>query len=114
VEGNIYLISNLSVKSNNGSFLASLHDQVLEFNFRTVLELLWAYGMPHPGDSFSASNHFLRMDQSLNYMLSKLERPVFVPDFFLFIVEFQKEIIPRNIFLYSQFIFRCFWSCYLY
>jgi hypothetical protein len=85
VEGNIYLISNLSVKYNLGSKLASLHNNLLEFNFGTVVKLFWAYGMPHPGDSFSASNHFLRMDQSLNYMLSKLERPVFVPDIFLYL-----------------------------
>jgi hypothetical protein len=83
VEGNIYTLSNLSVKSNNGSIVASLHDQVLEFNYRTVLKLFWAYGMPHPGDSFSPSNPSDRLDQSLNYMLSKLERPFFFPDFLL-------------------------------
>ncbi|WJX13406.1 hypothetical protein P8452_03796 [Trifolium repens] len=70
VEGNIYTLSNLSLKSNDGSISASLHDRVLEFNYRTVLKLFWAYGMPHTGDSFAPSNPSDRMDQSLNYMLN--------------------------------------------
>jgi hypothetical protein len=83
VEGNIYTLSNLSLKSNDGSIATSLHDRVLEFNCRTALKLFWAYGMPHPGDSFAPSDHSDRMDHSLNYMLSKLARPFFFPDFLL-------------------------------
>jgi hypothetical protein len=72
VEGNIYLISNLSVKYNLGSKLASLHNNLLEFNFRTVVKLFWAYGMPPPGESFVGSIDVLKVDQGPKYMLGEL------------------------------------------
>jgi hypothetical protein len=68
VEGNIYVISKLSVRYSIGHMFASYQKLMLEFVLGTQVRLAWAYGMPITGGSFDDN-----VDTSKRYVVGELD-----------------------------------------